>query len=182
MHDDAISSGEQAPPLHPDLRPVAFLVGTWRGEGVGGYPTIESFRYGQEIVLGHAGKPMLSYRSRTWALDDGRPLAMESGFWRPQPDGGIEVVLAHATGFVEVSVGTVDGPKIELISDVVARTASAKEVSAVHRLYGIVAGKLMYAIDLAAVGQDLQPHLSAELERAPGTGLDPAPAPPDEPA
>src|SRR5919199_70882 len=160
MHDDAVD-GPPAPALHPALRPVAFLLGTWRGEGVGGYPTIESFRYGQEIVFGHAGKPMLSYRSRTWALDDDRPLAMEAGFWRPQPDGGIEVVLAHASGIVEVSLGRVDGGKIELASDVLARTASAKEVAALHRLYGIVAGKLMYAIDMAAVGQGLQPHLSA---------------------
>jgi THAP4-like, heme-binding beta-barrel domain len=168
MHDDAVG-GPQGPPLHDALRPVAWLLGTWRGEGVGGYPTITSFRYGQEIVFGHAGKPMLSYRSRTWALDDDRPLAMESGFWRPQPDDGIEVVLAHASGIVEVSIGRLEGAKIELVSDVLARTASAKEVAALHRLYGMAAGKLMYAIDMAAVGQPLQPHLSAELERTPGS-------------
>lgn len=159
--------------LHPDLAGLAFLVGTWRGEGVGGYPTIESFRYGQEIVFGHVGKPVLGYRSRSWALDDGRPLALESGFWRPAPDGGVEAVVAHGSGVVEVALGTVDGARIELASDVVARTASAKEVTALHRLYGIVAGRLMYAVDMAAVGQALQPHLSAELERVPGTGLAP---------
>ncbi|HTC69718.1 MAG TPA: heme-binding beta-barrel domain-containing protein, partial [Acidothermaceae bacterium] len=36
--------------LHPALEPFTFLLGTWRGVGVGGYPTIESFRYGQEVV------------------------------------------------------------------------------------------------------------------------------------
>jgi THAP4-like, heme-binding beta-barrel domain len=158
--------------LSPALASVSFLVGTWRGEGVGGFPTIESFRYRHEIVFANVGKPFLGYASRTWATDDGRPLAFESGYWRPQPNGVVEVVLAHGSGIVEVAVGTIDGVKIELVSDVIARTASAKEVAALHRLYGIVAGKLMYAVDMAAVGQSLQPHLSGELERVPGTGLD----------
>src|SRR5688572_16613947 len=58
------------PELHPDLEPIAFLVGRWEGAGVGGYPTIESFNFGQEIVFGHNGKPFLTYTSRTWLLDE----------------------------------------------------------------------------------------------------------------
>lgn len=30
----------------------------------------------------------------------------ESGFWRPKPDGTIEVVIAQSTGLVEVQVLT----------------------------------------------------------------------------
>jgi hypothetical protein len=50
-------------------------------------------------------------------------------------------------------------------TDVVARTASAKEVTAGHRLYGLVDGDLLYAYDMAAVGQPLGPHLSARLKK-----------------
>ena len=50
-----------------DLEPLAFLVGTWRGEGAGEYPTIESFRYGVEWVFEHTGKPFLAYGHRTRA-------------------------------------------------------------------------------------------------------------------
>ncbi len=154
---------------HPDLVPLRFLLGRWRGSGVGGYPTIESFRFGQEVSFSHNGKPYLIYASRTWLLDDegtpGRPLAAESGFWRPQPAGKVEVMLAHPTGIVEIYLGEVDGTKIELATDVVARTSSAKEVRAGHRLYGLVGDDLAYAYDMAAVGQQLQPHLSAQLKR-----------------
>jgi hypothetical protein len=73
------------------------------------------------------------------------------------------VVLAHATGFAEIWVGEVTGTRVELSTDVVARTASAKEVTGGHRLYGLVEGDLLYAYDLAAVGQRLQSHLSARL-------------------
>jgi hypothetical protein len=157
------------PEPHPDLAPLLFLLGRWEGAGVGGYPTIESFQFGQEVTFGHNGKPFLSYLSRTWLLDaegnPGRPLAMETGFWRPQPAGQVEVLLTHPTGITEIYLGQVTGTKIELSTDVVARTPSAREVTAGHRLYGLVEADLAYAFDMAAVGQPLQPHLSAQLKR-----------------
>jgi THAP4-like, heme-binding beta-barrel domain len=163
---------ELAPDLPPQLVPLAFLLGRWTGAGVGGYPTIEGFRFGQEIAFGHVGKPYVTYTSRSWILDDAgnevRPAATETGFWRPQPTGEVEVLLAHPTGFVEVWLGEVDGAKVELRTDLVARTDSAKEVTAGHRLYGLVDGDLMWAYDMAAVGQPLQPHVSARLKRLPG--------------
>lgn len=152
-------------PLHEDLAPLAFLLGTWRGEGVGGYPTMESFRYGEEITFRHNGKPFLAYTQRTWALDDDRPLHGEAGYWRPQPGGGVEVVMAHPTGVVEIYYGTVTGTQVEIATDLVARTTSAKEVTALKRLFGLVEGRLLYAVDMAAVGQALQSHLSATLDR-----------------
>ena len=147
--------------------PLDFLVGTWRGEGVGGYPTLEAdFRFGQQVEFIDYGKPVLQYTSATWRLDDpSTPMARESGFWRPVGEGRLEVVLAQPTGFVEVFYGEVTGTKVELATDLVARTRTAKEVSAERRLYGLVDGQLMYAMDLAAVGQPLQPHLSATLRR-----------------
>ncbi len=160
---------DETPPLHEALRPLAFLLGTWRGVGVGGYPTIESFRFGQQITFGHSGKPVLAYSSRSWILDDAgavvRPGAAESGFWR-MTESGLEVVLAHATGFAEVWVGEITGSRIEISTDVVARTSSTKEVTGGHRLYGLVDGDLLYAYDMAAMGEPLQAHLSARLRRA----------------
>jgi hypothetical protein len=163
---------EASPELHPGLAPLRFLLGRWEGAGVVGYPTIESAQFGQEISFSHNGKPYLIYTSRTWLLDAegvaGRPLAMETGFWRPQPGGTVEVLLAHPTGITEIYLGEVTGTKIEMATDVVARTTSAKEVTAGHRLYGLVGQDLAYAYDMAAVGQPLQPHVSAQLKRAGG--------------
>jgi len=174
--------------LHPSLLPLAFLVGTWRGEGVGGYTGIESFRYGQEITFFSSGQPSLSYVSRTWWIgpSDGgtaapdsppqraqnSPLASEVGFWRvaERPDGisVAEVTLAHPFGIAEVYVGPITGTKIELEENVVIRTTTARAVERSVRLYGLVEGDLAYAIDMEAEGEPLQPHLSARLRRAPG--------------
>jgi hypothetical protein len=51
----------------------------------------------------------------------------------------------------------------------VVRSSSAKEVSAAHRLYGIVeCGDLAYVVQRAMVGQPMQPHVSARLHRVAG--------------
>jgi THAP4-like, heme-binding beta-barrel domain len=160
---------ELSPDLPNELVPLAWLVGSWAGAGVGGYPTVEEFRFGQEVVFEHDARPFLRYSSRAWLLDDDgafvRPLATETGFWRPQADGAVEVTLSHPTGFAEIWIGTVSGPRIELRTDVVARTSSAKEYTAGHRLYGLVDGDLAWAFDMAAVERPIQPHVSARLKR-----------------
>ena len=170
--DDHYATTAPASPgaeLHPDLAPLAFLLGRWEGAGVGGYPTIESFQFGQEISFSHNGKPFLSYTSRTWRLDAegriGQPLATEAGFWRPQPEGKVELMLAHPTGITEIYLGEVSGHRVDLATDVVARTSSAKEVTAGRRLYGLIGDDLGWAFDMAAVGQPLQSHISAQLKR-----------------
>ncbi|MEV0622917.1 FABP family protein [Nonomuraea sp. NPDC050404] len=159
----------EEPEVHSALEHIAFLLGRWEGAGVGGYPTIESFNFGQEIEFGHNGKPFLTYVSRTWLLDDDgnrvRPLATESGYWRALPERQVEVLLAHPTGIVEIYVGEVVFHKVELRTDVVARTVSAKEYTAGHRLYGLVNGNLMWAYEMAAVGHPLRDHMSAELKK-----------------
>jgi hypothetical protein len=154
------------PALHPDVTPLAFLLGIWVGEGQGVYPTIETFGYGEEIRFWHVGKPWLGYAQRTWALDDGRPLHGELGYWRPQKGGQVELVLAHPNGLTEIDEGTVGGTTIELTSTTVKRTSTAKEVTALVRRYEAHGHLLTYTVSMAAVGQPLQPHLRAELEHS----------------
>ncbi len=155
--------------LPAELVRVAWLLGRWEGAGVVGYPTIESANFGQELEFSHDGRAVLHYRSQTWLLDDdggkARPLASESGYWRVGTEGDLEVLLAHAVGYVEMYVGTVEGPRVTLATDLVARTPTAKEYTAATRLYGLVDGDLMWVMDMAAMGQPLQSHASAQLKR-----------------
>ena len=147
--------------MHPDVEPIAFLIGAWRGEGRGVYPTITSFDYGEEIRFAAVpGKPFLTYQQRTWALDDQRPLHAETGYWRPKPEGRLEVVLAHPTGLAEIEEGMVADGTITLVATSIGRAATAKEVDGLSRRF-----ELRYEVQLAAVGQPLQGHLTAELRR-----------------
>lgn len=45
-----------SPPVHPAVAPLSYLLGRWKGEGEGGYPTINSFKYGEELLFSHSGK------------------------------------------------------------------------------------------------------------------------------
>jgi len=155
--------------LPRELAPLAWMVGRWEGAGVVGYPTIESANFGQEIEVSHDGRPFLTWRSRTWLLNEAgeqvRPLATELGFWRPVEGGEVELLLSHPTGIVELYFGKAEPAKIELRTDGVLRSPHAKEYNAATRLYGLVNSNLLWAMDMAAAGQKLQSHVSAELKR-----------------
>jgi hypothetical protein len=163
--------------LPEPLRALEFLVGTWRGEGVGAVPGGggPDYPYAEELRIFDDGSPWLAYSSRVVAVDDGRWLHSESGWWRPQPpaeDGSVtvELVISRPIGITEVLIGRLVsgavGEQIELVSDVVARTPSAPAFTADRRLYAVRGGKLMYAIDLAAGDAGLVPHLAAALDRS----------------
>lgn len=158
--------------LHPDCQQLSPLLGVWRGGGEAEYPSLlGQFTYGQQISFTHDGRPFLHYEARAWLLNEsGRvlaPAAREVGWWRVQPDEGIEVVLAHAFGICEIYYG---GPSSELSwefsTDTVVRSDSARDTTEAARLYGILEdGDLVYAEERALRGLPMQPHLAAQLRR-----------------
>jgi hypothetical protein len=155
----------QAPPIHPHVEPLAELIGTWTGSGRGDYPTISAFSYAEEVRISHVGKPFLAYAQRTWSPVDGAPLHSESGYWRPQPDRSIEMVLAHPFGVVEISEGRIEWPEITVSSVALVATTTGSEVERIRRTLRLSRDRLTYTVDMAASGHPLQRHLEAALTR-----------------
>lgn len=145
--------------------PLMFLVGTWRGEGQGEYPTVEPFAYGEEIVFEHSRRPVIILRQQAWILADGRPSHTESGYLRATAFGHVEALVAQGNGIVQVQEGTVSGHAVELRSTAVGRTSTAKEVLEVARSFEVVGDELRYEMSMAAVGQPMTHHLRAVLHR-----------------
>ena len=238
--------------LAPEVYPLSWLVGRWRGPGFIAYPDIPQRAVLVEAVFGHDGGPYLTYAATTYLLESpleslegtidvdalraGQVWSTESGFWRVTPAGGspsaqqtarnmaadvgrsdpeapgsqngpaqgeatapqhhdvsssarngstsagtdgdgeagsrrsapiseLEVLLAEPTGHVSVYLGQVQGPRVELTTDLVARTASGADIGAASRMYGLVGGELFWATDLAAFGHELQSYSSGRLQR-----------------
>ncbi len=167
----------QGPDLHPALLGLLPFIGLWRGRGQGGFPEPEDYNFAQEIRISHDGRPFLTYESRAWLLDDDSKPNGESvrelGFWRPvltdgRPTDDVEATMMTPTGVMELYLGRVTGTRLEMEADAIVRTPTAPEVTAGHRLFGIVEGALLYAQEMAAHGRGLNPHLSARLIRVGG--------------
>jgi len=77
----------------------------------------------------------------------------------------IEVSLVHPGGVSELYVGQVKGPRIDLVTDAVLRSANSKQHAASTRLYGLVDNHLLWAWEIAALGQELRTHASGRLAR-----------------
>lgn len=189
--------------LAPEVYPLAWLVGRWRGEGVIAYPGIEESAFVNEVTFEHDGGPYLRYSSTLRLIDATLPATVpdegewpqrdlgalaeaattapvwstETGYWRiasAHPEGldeglhPLEVLLADPAGRVSVYLGAVGKGRIDLASDLIARTGTAAEVGASKRLFGLVEGDLLWVWELAAFGHPLQSYASAKLARIAG--------------
>lgn len=77
----------------------------------------------------------------------------------------IEVSILHPGGVSELYVGQVKGARIDLSTDAVLRSVNAKGHTASTRMYGLVESHLLWAWDIAALGQSLATHASGRLAR-----------------
>ena len=156
------------PALHGDVAALAFLLGTWRGEGRGAFPTIDPFVYREELVFEHVGEPYLLYRQESFQIADGAALHFERGFLRPGATAGsLEFCLAHPLGLTEIAHGGVRDTTIELAASAkgIGHTDTGSEVTGVLRRYRVEGDTLTYDLDMATASTPMTRHLDATLRR-----------------
>ena len=185
--------------LAPEVYPLAWLVGRWRGEGVVAYPNIPETPVVQDLTVTHDGGPYLTWSSTVRlapvagaeadgaGAGPGTVWATEAGFWRvpaERPEGlpedrhPVELLVTDPAGHLTLYVGAVGNGRIDLVSDLIARTPDAAAMASATRLFGNVEGDLLWTWDIAAFGEPLQSYFSARLLRVPDGSGAPAPARP----
>lgn len=152
----------EVPELHPDLGPVAFLLGRWHGEARSLWLGDEIV-FREETVFEHFGKPWISYRQQTWRAD-GLPSHGESGYLAVKPDGSVTLTIAQPSGVVEVSTGRAEGGRVEVDSARLALSEDAKPVTGVARsIFVEDEGVLAYLLRVSLNGEPLADHIAGRL-------------------
>lgn len=77
----------------------------------------------------------------------------------------IEALVVQPSGIAELYFGQIKGARVDLATDAVLRSPNAREYSAGQRMLGLVDGALLWAWDIAALGENLKSHASARLDR-----------------
>ena len=148
-HDggDSVNYSANAWLLDGERRPLVAETGYWRVA-----------RPATDADPGPALLPPTAIAPRRTADDVETLRTAEGGF-------PLEVSLAHSDGILELYLGQVRGPRIDLASDAVVRAAGTKPYASATRLYGLVDDHLLWAWDVSAFGRELASHASARLAR-----------------
>ncbi|CAO2183263.1 unnamed protein product [Urochloa humidicola] len=158
----------QPPATHPAVAPLAFLLGKWCGEArvasPPSPPSATARRSSSRTTPPSAVQPVISYTQKTWKAASGEPMHAESGYWRPRPDGSVEVVIAQSTGLAEVQKGSYDAENktVTLQSELVCNASKVKQIT---RAFQVADGELSYIVQMATITTSLQPHLKALLKK-----------------
>lgn len=173
--------------LAPETYPMAWLVGRWRGYGVMGYPNIDdaSIIVDANIVADNKAYLTVTY-SFTIAKEHPNDIDKElpgapgvaqlspdrlwteaTGYLRQstQREGDLEAMVAHPEGRVTLAVGRIDGPRATFASDAIVRSETGADVAGTSLQLGLVEGDMLFALDMAAFGEELQSYAAGRLSR-----------------
>ncbi|WP_026459522.1 FABP family protein [Schaalia vaccimaxillae] len=86
------------------------------------------------------------------------------------PPGEYEPREFTATGATTDGLGVLwagvgVGPRVQMVSDAVARSASARNITHLGRMFGLVAGELMWTQEKTLEGQEAEVEISGRLMR-----------------
>lgn len=53
----------EPPTMNPVVEPLSWMLGTWLSDppGAGTFPTLQPFRYLEEVYISHVGQPVLNF-------------------------------------------------------------------------------------------------------------------------
>ncbi|MBM7824193.1 hypothetical protein JOD55_000020 [Arcanobacterium pluranimalium] len=180
--------------LAPENYPLGWLVDSWCGGGVLEYDNVPASAYVHELRIdNNDGGPYLRFQSTIWLakepassvdkeasgqvtydrLTKDIQWSTSTGYLRANPnakkrdDGAVELeaMIASPAGTSQVWFGLVNGPRLQLITDAIARSESGAELNGAKIIAGNVASDLFYAYDMEAFGFEMRNYLAGRLSR-----------------
>lgn len=188
--------------LAPENYPLAWLIDVWQGGGVLEYENVPAAAYLHELRIdANDSGPYVRVTSNVWlahepasAVDKEQPgiatweqlhkrelWSAAVGYVRVNPtvsqrsDGSyaVEAMLASPTGTSQIWVGVIRGPQLQMVTDVVARSAAGAEFTGAKLLAGNVNSDLFYSYDMEAFGFPMRSYMAGRLSRLMDSSVDP---------
>ena len=149
---------------------IALLIGTWAGEGRGGFPTVKSFDYRETLTFTHRDEKSLAYEQHTRKRYEGQTEWLishwENGFIRILESGELEMTNAQI-GRTEVLIGSIEPlDKIIRIRFVSKTITNDPRMVSSARTFELDGDALRYEMEMQTTAVDqLTSHLKIELQR-----------------
>lgn len=160
------------------VAPLTWLLGTWQGWGTtttSDADSLVTFKFTARVVGNNVRSTLTVYSTDTTAsLDSDTPalegvqtlhrrgiLWEETAYWsvlnsedKPE-DKFLQVTTALSKGRAHLWVGKVVGPRIRLLIDTIARSASAEAVTEGERMFGLVNSDIFWTETLVTEEKNL---------------------------
>lgn len=175
-----------------ELSSLAWMLGRWQGWGVlteeGDSALVQEIRcdiVGTQMRMvttlykGNADSdvaPELTAAQGLEIITAGDLLREETAYWRvtsplavvpddDQTPREMALTSCDTRGLSVLWIGAVMGPRVTLTTDVIAREPGAVDVDRMTRMYGLVAGELMWTTDLTVGDDEPTVELTGRLMR-----------------
>ncbi len=96
------------------ITPLTWLKGLWEGRGKATFPTHGDFDYEDHMTFklmerDFEKEPIIHFEEIAWVIDqDKREFKhWETGFFKPESDGSIQLYICHNTGRIEIMYGKI---------------------------------------------------------------------------
>ena len=160
------------------MRPLTWLKGIWLGEGKASFPTHKAYDYANEMKFRYMEnafeqEPLIHLEEIAWVLKDQERKFKhwETGYFKPDGNGSIQLYLCHNTGRIEITYGSflVVNPKerlfkIEFNSQSIRNDVGTKTALQSRRELSYEDGMLNYTLEMSTSDvPEMTHHLSAEM-------------------
>ncbi len=165
--------------LKNPAEPLTWVLGNWKGKGNGGFPTLRPFEYMDHMrfkVIDEAFEiePLIHFEEIAWVIEGTKTIFKhwETGYFKPTPDGRLQLYICHNTGRIEITYGfylELDlekrSFKLEFESDFIRNDEGTIATMASKRILMYDGSKLKYNLEMSTSDvRGLRSHLTSVLE------------------
>lgn len=140
------------------INALAPLLGTWRGQGKGTFPTLDDFVYSETLyVRRDPDVSYFTYQQETTLIDSqGHPIRKshwEAGVIRPKENGSVELACVQGSGRVEVLLGKLlihnEQPEMLILQFESKLIGNDDEVKTASRTWTLAGNHFTYVVEMA---------------------------------